>query len=141
MNYPTVAQLLVEFSNQVKYKLDEVFGRMGLYETSGQVLARKFKEAAKEAIKDKLHEMDLSACIKEALPVEPMYVLPSGDAFILSNLMAIGATEVSVWLDVRGKGDSTRTIVVSCSGLEVAQEMRDKILKDHLEFFTKQSTK
>ena len=145
MNYPTVAQLLVEFSNQVKYKLDAVFHSMGLYETAGTVLARKFKEGAAEAVREKIRDIDIKAmltdAVKEAVPpiVEPLYVLPSGDAIKLSRLVSVIAYSSSVAVEVqsdRGYGtkQGTSLISINTDSKDNSVHVRDKILKDHLDY-------
>jgi hypothetical protein len=145
MNYPTVAQLLVEFSNQVKYKLDAVFHSMGFYETAGTVLARKFKEGAAEAVREKIRDIDIKAmladAVKEAVPpiVEPLYVLPSGDAIKLSRLVSVVAPSSSVVVEVqsdRGYGikQGTSLINISTDSKDNSVQVRDKILKDHLDY-------
>lgn len=142
MNYPTVAQLLVEFSNQVKYKLDAVFHSMGFYETADKVLARKFKEAAAEAVREKLRDIDVKALVTEAVneavptAVEPLYVLPSGDAIKLSRLVNVVALSQSVVVETEsGSGYSvkqqTRSTYISTDN---PVQVRDKILKDHLDY-------
>lgn len=145
MNYPTVAQLLVEFSNQVKYKLDAVFHSMGFYETAGTVLARKFKEGAAEAVREKIRDIDIKAmltdAVKEAVPpiVEPLYVLPSGDAIKLSRLVSVVANIRSVVVEVRsdrgyGINQGTILICINTDSKDNSVHVRDKILKDHLDY-------
>lgn len=164
MNYPTIAQMLAEFSNQVKYKLDAVFHSMGFYETAGTVLARKFKEAAKEVINQRMSSVDLRGlladvvenkfqdaaenAIKEklrgvsltagsTLQVESMYVLPSGDAIKLSKLISVSAFPTNVGVATEAHSGFERRSMLTCvptTSLEESVQVRDKILKDHSEF-------
>lgn len=146
MNYPTIAQLLAEFSNQVKYKLDAIFHSMGFYETAGTVLARKFKEGAAEAVGEKLKYIDVKAmvadAVKEAMAhtvVEQLYVLPSGDAISLSRLVSVSAYDNTVVVETEsGAGyTSVRTTRLTCINTDSREnsiQVRDKILKDRLDY-------
>lgn len=142
MNYPNVTQLLMEFSNQVKYKLDETFSYMSAHETSAKCLSLKFKEAVAEVVQDKLRNVDFKLIIEEAVrskipaSTEQLYVLPNGNAILLSSIEYVSASNNVLVLSraVHNNSESIH-LTIELSSAEDAALVRDDIIRHRAGLF------